>query len=288
MSKSVRLNMNAKEAIKKRSSIRSYQDRPLEEELLSRIKELMEEVQKGSFGGNSLRFKMLDLGALDRKEMHQLGTYGVIKGARWYLLGAVRKGKGCMEDLGYCMEKIILELTDMGLGTCWLGGTFRRGSFTRQMDLSQDEILPVITPVGYPAHQSSYVNRLMKLAAGSHGRKPWEEIFWGPDGSTPLEENEAGDYVSALEGVRLAPSAANRQPWRVVKGEDEDNRYHFFLKEDLFNLGKARFQNLDMGIAMCHFDLVAHQIGLPGRWQEVSTAPEIKDLQYIATWIPEK
>ncbi len=274
--------MDALETIKRRKSIRTYQDRPVEEELLNRIKELMEEHREGPFG-NQVRFELLDMGALDRREMRRLGTYGIIKGAHWYLLGAVREGKDCMEDLGYCMEKIILEITAMGLGTCWLGGTFRRSSFADKMDLSRDELLSAITPVGYPASQNSYANRIVKLAAGSNNRKPWQELFFGPDGNTPLVKAEEGRFSRALEAVRLAPSAINRQPWRVVNCSD--GCYHFYLKENFFNLGKIRLQNLDIGIAMCHFHLVAQQEGLSGRWQKDAAAPEIRGLDHRATWV---
>ena len=281
--------MDAFETIKRRKSIRTYQDRPVEEEVLNRIKALMEEFREGPFG-NQVRFELLDLGALDSQEMRRLGTYGIIKGARWYLLGAVKEGKDHkdhkdhMEDLGYSMERIILEITAMGLGTCWLGGTFRRGSFANQMNLSRDELLPAISPVGYPANENSFANRMVKLAAGSHGRKPWQELFFGPDGNTPLVKSQERKLARALEAVRLAPSAVNRQPWRVIKGSD--GCCHFYLKENFFNLGKMSLQNLDMGIAMCHFHLVAQQDGLPGRWQKDAAAPQIKGLDYRATWVP--
>ena len=35
----------------------------------------------------------------------------------------------------------------------------------------------------------------------------------------PLTEEEAGDYQFPLEMLRLAPSAVNKQPWRVVADE---------------------------------------------------------------------
>jgi len=59
--------------------------------------------------------------------------------------------------------------------------------------------------------------------------------------------------------VRIAPSASNKQPWRIVKIE---GAWHFFLERTkgygdgiIFKLLKlADIQRLDMGIAMCHFE----------------------------------
>lgn len=71
--------------------------------------------------------------------------------------------------------------------------------------------------------------------------------------------------------VRLAPSARNLQPWRVVK---QGNRFHFFMQRykgyrELvvpFITGIADLQRVDMGIAMAHFDGSLKETGLSGRW----------------------
>ncbi len=275
---------NAFEAVKERISVRSYSNHPVEETLRRELEDYIETLGKGPFGITP-RFKMLDLEPLDKKEMRSLGTYGFIKGARLYLLGAVKHTPGALEDLGYCMEKIILKATSLGLGTCWLGGTFKRAAFARQMDLAKGELLPAITPVGHSANETPPTDRVVRLAAKSKKRKPWPEIFFGPGGKTPLSEKEAGRYRDALEAVRLGPSASNRQPWRIIK--DEAGKFHLFLKENkLYNriIGKIRIQSLDMGIAMCHFAMVAREQGLPGSWEIDAGAPTPTDLQYIATW----
>ncbi len=67
----------------------------------------MKNLGNGVFGTKP-RFEMLDLEPLDKKELRSLGTYGFIKGARLYILGAIKNTPGALEDLGYCMEKIIL------------------------------------------------------------------------------------------------------------------------------------------------------------------------------------
>ena len=277
--------INAMEIIQKRTSVRTYSLRPLNDRLKAELEKICGENQSGPFQ-NSPRFQLLDLGEIGREELRKLGTYGVIKGAQLYILGAVREGKYCLEDLGYSMENVILEATRLGLGTCWLAGTFKRGSFARQMHLSKDELLPAITPVGYPAEHNTTVNGLIRLSVGANRRKPWEELFFNADGKTPLDKEQAGSYRDALEAVRLGPSATNRQPWRLVK--DQKDQYHLYLKENrLYNklLGKIRIQNIDMGIAMCHFELVARQRGNKGCWQQADPNLHLHGLKYIASWL---
>ncbi len=70
-----------------------------------------------------------------------------------------------------------------------------------------------------------------------------------------------------------------------MKGRD--GQFHLFLQENrLFNraLGKVRVQNLDMGIAMCHFALVAREQGIAGRWEQKAREREYPGWAYIASW----
>lgn len=275
---------NAMEIIQKRISVRNYSPRPVSHKLEAELEKICGENQAGPFQSFP-RFQMLKFEEIPGEELRSLGTYGVIRGAQLYILGAVKEGGYCMEDLGYCMERIILEATALGLGTCWLAGTFKRGSFAKQMNIKEGELLPAITPVGYPAEQKTTINDLIRFVVRAHRRKPWEELFFNAEGK-PLSKEEAGPFGDALEAVRLAPSATNRQPWRMVK--DRKGRFHLFVKETpMYNrmLGKIRIQNIDMGIAMCHFELVARQSGNQGSWQGKEPELEFPGLKFIASWL---
>ena len=273
------------DAISQRLSVRSYSEQQVEPEGRKLLGELcLQQNNNGPFGA-AVRFRLLDLEPLSKSDLRGMGTYGVIKGARLYVLGAVRNEKGAMEDLGYCLEKIILEATALGLGTCWLGGTFKRGSFAAQMELAEDELLPATTPVGYPAVEKSATERMMRFGAGSNRRKPWSELFFKGDGVTALTEAESGLFREAYEAIRMGPSASNKQPWRLVL--DQQGATHLYLKENkIYNrmMGKVRLQLVDMGIAMCHFEVAARELNLPGAWNTGQEGPRIAGMQHIACW----
>lgn len=275
------------ETIRARKSCRTYTDRPVDPALLAELKGFLETNTQGPFGA-AVRFVLLDFRDLTADEIGPLGTYGVIKGATLFIAGVVAKGPKASEDYGFCMERNILKATELGLGTCWLGGTFKRRGFAGKMALSADEFLPAITPVGYPGEKRSLTDRFFRFSAGSDQRKPWSDLFFDGNIGIPLRRELAGGYELPLECVRIGPSASNKQPWRIIR---EGGAFHFYLSRtpgyDKLTRGLP-LQDVDMGIAMCHFELSARELGLKGDWKVQDIGPAVKDMEYVATWmIPE-
>ena len=159
------------EAIKQRVSVRNYDDKPIEPEKLARFDDMLGTYTTGPFG-NKVRIEKVDLTEMEKKDMKAFGTYGFIRGATLYIAGAVRDKEKALEDLGYCFEKTILGATGLGLGTCWLGGTFKRASFARKINTSTDEICPVISPIGYARDKRTLRERILRRMVGSDKRRP--------------------------------------------------------------------------------------------------------------------
>jgi nitroreductase len=271
------------ETIQARRSCRTYDGRSLDQESMTELNVFLEVNREGPFGGGS-RFRLLALDEMGEQELKSIGTYGVIKGARHFIIGAVGLRPQAMEDFGYCMEKNILKATAMGLGTCWLAGTFRRSGFARQMNLREGEVLPAVSPLGHPGESRSFTERFFRFSAGSDKRKSWPELFFDGSLDAPLTREGAGPFAQPLECVRLAPSSSNKQPWRIVREEDA---YHLYLSRtphyEKFS-PDILLQNIDMGIALCHFELAARELGLKGTWQRDALPTARDGWEYIATW----
>ena len=271
------------EIIKNRRSVRTY----VAQLVSSEIKESLQRFSstlRGPFGG-TLRLNLLDSEVALKESNAKLGTYGVIKGAATYGVSVVEKAEHDLEDFGYCLELVILHATSLGLGTCWLGGTFKKSEFGKAIEQKDHEILPCITPIGYASSKKSWIDSAFRLTAGSKNRKEWSELFFKGDFKQRLSESEAGKYLTPLEMLRLAPSASNKQPWRIIK---DMNKCHFYLQH---TKGYAKYfafdlQRVDMGIAMCHFELTAQEQGIDGKWQ--ISDPRISaplDCEYIVSWV---
>ena len=248
------------EAVRKRVSVRNYADREVDAGMTEAIERFAASLHNPF--GSEVRFHYLDVGGLDGK---QPGTYGVIKGAKRFIGASARPGPMALEALGYEMETLILYLASLGLGTCWLGGTFNRKGFAKAMDIGEDDLFPAITPYGYGAPKMHVAETLMRKAIRADHRKPWEELFFIGDFSSPLTKQSSGGLAFPLEMLRLGPSASNKQPWRVLlKG----GACHFYERREpgYSDAFPYDIQRLDMGIAAAHFGLSAREKGIEGRF----------------------
>ncbi len=273
------------ETIQKRVSCRTYDGRPVDGKAKQKLCEFLRSNTRGPFG-NPLRFDLIDLTEAERAELKSLGTYGVIKGASLYIAGVVARGQRAMEDFGFGMERNILFATSLGLGTCWLGGTLNRAGFARKIGLLADEFMPAVSPVGAPADKRSLTDRAFRFMAKSDKRKPWQELFFDEQPGNPLMKENAGACSQALEAVRVGPSASNRQPWRVIR-DGSGMVFHFFLQRTAGYdkmTGEIRLQEVDMGIALCHFELAAAELGVAGSWQQAKPGLDAGTWEYVASW----
>ena len=227
---------------------------------------------------------MLDRATSERGE--RLGTYGVIKGAGTYLTVTLPTGQPRgMLAAGYQFESLLLCATAMGLGSVMLALTFNREAFTEELGLDSSTLFPVVSPVGYPAKTRTLRERAMRASLHASARKPWDSLFFDGGASTPLTPETAGAWARPLEMGRLAPSAGNAQPWRVVR---QGGAFHLFEEHKPgLSEGEAAIKELDLGIFCAHLEQSALELGLGGHFEQ--TRPDIPNApatwHYHASWI---
>ena len=259
--------MDIMELIRTRKSVRTFDGKAVTE---TDIKDLREYIKTLTNPYDiPVEFVLLDAGE------HGLSS-PVIQGEHFYIAGKVPLTDHCAEAFGYSFEKLVLYAWSLGIGTTWIGGTMKRELFEKEAGVRGGEIMPCVSPIGYPAKKRSIKELGMRTAIRADKRIKNEELFFEDNFSTPLQCNDV-TIQAALEAVRLAPSAVNKQPWRIVKC---GNAYHFYEKKTLGS-GDAAWdvQKVDLGIAICHFMSVAG-----GTLSFVK--PDIKaanDTEYIAT-----
>lgn len=279
--------------IMKRKSDRSFTTEPIDGAKLESLKNLTGNLPAAPFG-SAPRFKLIVSKDEDKTSLKKLGTYGVFKNPAAFLIMAAGSSKENLVDSGYSMEHLLLKTTDLGLGSCWVGGSFNKGNFSEKIGLKRGEILPAIAVLGNKAPKKTGIDNLLGTLAASGKRKEASKLFFEKDFTTPLLPEKTGFYSIPLEMVRLAPSADNAQPWRIIK-EAGRNIYHFYLHRSKKSttlgklLGFADLQMMDIGIALCHFETTAVRMDLKGKWleKEPGKTGAGKSEQYIISWIGE-
>lgn len=271
--------------IKKRKSNRTYLNQKLTVDEMEQINSILKQNYIGPYG-NTAKFQLIEKKTAKAMHKVKLGTYGFISGAKYFIIGQIKNSTYANEDYGYIFEKIILEMTRLNLGTCWLGGTFSREEIGLVLDMDQDAIIPAITPVGHCTDTFSKRESLIRWGAKSDSRKDWSEIFFVDSFEQSLTKDDAEDYAIALEMLRIAPSASNKQPWRILK---KDSAFHFYLKRTAGyqkSIKTTDLQKTDLGIAMAHFELACTELKLKGKWVNENPSIESDKVDdYCLTWV---
>ena len=207
----------------------------------------------------------------------------VIVGTDAYIAGKMRRAPHAEEAFGFAFEMIVLYAQSLGVGTTWIAGTMKRSAFEKAMELEDGEVMPCVSPLGYTAASMSVREGLMRKGVKADSRIDFSELFFDGSLYKPLTEENAGEFSQILEIVRWAPSAVNKQPWRVVMNGDA---FHFYERKTKGYVNDGwDLQKIDLGIAMCHFVCGTEEKGMKCHLE--IRDPELavpENAEYVATY----
>ena len=208
----------------------------------------------------------------------------VIVGADTFIAGKLRPAPHAEEAFGYAFEEIVLFAQSLGVGSTWIAGTMDRPAFERAMELTGDEIMPCVSPLGYAAPKMSLRESMMRKGVKADRRLDFGTLFFDGAFDVPLTPEKAAILAEPLEAVRWAPSAVNKQPWRVIW---DGRAAHFYEKKNRGYVSASGWdlQKIDLGIALCHFSRALAEKGITAAFginDPGLTAPQ--DTEYIASY----
>jgi nitroreductase len=173
---------------------------------------------------------------------------GVISNEAGWLIGkvpaSVTDSWRHFVDLGFVLEEAVIRLTQLGIGTVWIAGTYNAGLAERSTPGFK---VPVAVAYGEDAGNPGFVSRLFSWFSGSRTRLGFDQLFFDGDSGIPFQEDSVR-WGGLLEIARLGPSAVNKQPWRLVIVGDSVH---------VFNAGTQPHSLFDIGIALSGIHLFA-------------------------------
>ena len=212
--------MDIKDAIKARHSVRFYKDEPISDEHKAELEALIEECNAES--GLHLQLIVDDPECFDTFLAH----YGMFKNVKNYIAVV---GPKPMADLevrgGYYGQKIVLAAQMMGLNTCWVAGTYKRGKC--KAEVKDNEKIVCVIAIGYGENQGT-----------KHKSKPLSKLCSVPESKMPVW------FKNGVKAAMMAPTAMNQQKFRISLEEDEP----------IITSGRGPMTGIDLGIVKYNFE----------------------------------
>lgn len=220
------------EAVDARASRRTYLPQPISPQQQAQLGKTIEQCcQRGG-----LHIKLVCDDPVPFNSI--LKHYGLLHGVRHYiLLAGPADDPHLAEKCGYYGEEIVLTATAMGLGTCWVGGTYAKSDCVSH--LREGEKLICVIAIGHIPEAQDAI-----LPAKKPRKTRSIESLSSCSGQTP------DWFLPAMTSVQKAPSAINRQPARFRCAADGTVTTALTFHDEL--------ALVDLGIAKLHFELGAH------------------------------
>lgn len=208
-----------KQAIQERHAVRSFQDRKIEERILSQLSECIDEANsKGNINAQLV---------LDEPQAFSgmKARYGKFSGVNNYIAMVGPKDGDTAERVGYWGEHIVLKAQQLGLNTCWVGLTYSKVKDAYK--ITKNEKLYIVIAIGYGVSQGI-----------NHKIKTFEDV-------AQCDVIAPDWFRQGVQTALLAPTSMNQQ------------KFKFILKNGKISVRKGFgfYTNIDLGIVKYHFEI---------------------------------
>ena len=174
--KGICVYLDVQEVIRVRRSIRKYKNTQVEEEKLLRV---LEAGRLSPSAANNQPWHFIVI--TDSKIRQKMKE---VYDRRWFYeapvvivvcvdpkIAAVRNGENFWAvDGAIAMQSMVLQATEDGLGTCWIGA-FHESVVKKILDIPRDIRVLVMTPLGYPDEIKEQVTKRKEMKEILHNNK---------------------------------------------------------------------------------------------------------------------
>ena len=209
--------MDENELMKSRHSVRRFSERPLEAGAVAALNEEIDVCNKES--GLHIQLITDEPEAFQAEKPH----YGQFRRCRNYLALVGPKNKD--EAIGYYGERIVLKAQELGINSCWVALTYRKGK--ADVKLGSGEKFYMVIALGYGENQGY-----------PHKSKTITDVSDYKDGDPDW-------YRAGIEAALLAPTAVNQQKFRFERDGEKVRA----------KAGLGFYTRTDLGIVEYHFEL---------------------------------
>lgn len=216
--------MTELEALRNRHSVRRYVDTPLRPEDIEALQAKINELnRKGDLH--------MQLVINERKAFKGFLSYGSFSNVSNYIMVVGKKSPALEYRAGYYGEELVIFAQSIGLGTCFVGLTYKKidGAF----EVGPDEKVVLCISVGYAAPDGIRVHKVKR-----------------PEQVSNISDACPDWFKQGVDAALLAPTAVNQQKF-----------YFEYISPDKVKPRKGTslvgYTKIDLGIAMYNFEIGA-------------------------------
>ena len=273
------------QAIMERRSVRRYEDEPLSENTLEQVRDIVSDTVP-LIPGNAFDAPIRDYSPSDEGLVLR-SAYGRFMTPPHVMVPYMVGKDHPLTDLGYRVEQIVVRLTALDIGTCYIGALGAEDSLRPRFGLPDGARIGATVFFGRAASGvGGTVSALARTLAGGRKRMALDEIFF--DGDFDHPSTPPSEIAPFVEAGRWAPSALNAQPWRFLWREGR--LLLFVTRGTLKYLGGERRQYplYDGGICMANVGLALEALDMKGHWRiagdaDAETVEHPDDLRMLST-----
>ncbi len=198
------------EFLRLRRSVRNFTDKPLDAESVKTLKAEITMINTHEAG---MYFELVTDDASPFEGFK--ASYGMFRGVRNYIaVVAETSYPDALERAGYFAEHIVMKAVSLGMGTCFVGGTF--AADRAKVNLRAGRKLLFLIALGYAADRSQTLLSGMAMKFAHRHDRPYQDFYVPAEGySLEKASSQLPWLVNGLKGVACAPSSLNKQPVRI-------------------------------------------------------------------------
>lgn len=263
--------MDEFDAIYRRKSIRKYLDEELHIGIIEELKDAAKSAKR-LYDDIDMDIHVVENGGKIQNVISGIiGSYGKIR-APHYIIATSETKDGYLENVGYVLEPMVLKLTEMGIGTCWIGGSINKQLLKQIIDIKERHVPVIVIAFGYPRDEYDITTKALK----SRNRKDLSDLIMDDMGIT-------WQYI--IDAARMAPSSINSQPWRFFKRENIVDVYSV-QRRGLLAKHLQKMNLIDVGIALSHIEIASKKYDREVHFEKLAQRDK-EGLVYITSIIDE-
>ena len=170
-------------------------------------------------------------------------------------------------NIGYILQRAVMEMTQHNIATCWIGGTYNRGK--SEEFCGGNCSVPAVIAFGGD-DKDRWVEHVVKFFGSFRGANQYQDKFFDLKTAKPITLETVGERGVICMALNKIPCAMKPHSYRIVFDEPA---IHIFNAQ--FNAGPYKnIGGFDVGIVIANVQMYFESLGKQGKIEVLEQHPQ--------------